>query len=56
MGALRGGGSRHWASARATNPSLAAVVVVTPDGNLAGMARVTDPGLLQPRLVLDAAG
>ncbi len=33
-----------------------AVVVVTPDGNLAGMARVTDPGLLQPRLVLDAAG
>ena len=37
-------------------PAETAVVVVTPDGNLAGMARVTDPGLLQPRLVLDAAG
>ena len=33
-----------------------AVVVVTPDGNLAGMARVQASGQLQPRLVLDAAG
>lgn len=32
------------------------VVVLTPDGNLAGMARVQDIGALQPRLVLDAAG
>jgi tRNA pseudouridine55 synthase len=33
-----------------------AVVVVTPDGNLAGMARATADGLLQPKLVLEAAG
>ena len=33
-----------------------AVVVVSPDGNLAGMARVQATGTLQPRLVLDAAG
>ncbi|MFO8237133.1 MAG: tRNA pseudouridine(55) synthase TruB [Prochlorococcaceae cyanobacterium] len=33
-----------------------AVVVVTPDGNLAGMARVTADGQLQPKLVLEAAG
>jgi len=33
-----------------------AVVVVSPDGNLAGMARVQTIGTLQPRLVLDAAG
>jgi len=33
-----------------------AVVVVNPDGNLAGMARVQATGTLQPRLVLDAAG
>jgi len=32
------------------------VVVVDPDGNLAGMARVASPGQLQPKLVLDAAG
>ena len=32
------------------------VVVVSPDGNLAGMARVQASGQLQPRLVLDAAG
>ena len=32
------------------------VVVVGPDGNLAGMARVQASGQLQPRLVLDAAG
>lgn len=43
-------------SCPSTWPAETAVVVVTPDGNLAGMARVTDPGLLQPRLVLDAAG
>jgi tRNA pseudouridine55 synthase len=33
-----------------------AVVVVDPDGNLAGMARVVEVGSLQPRLVIDAAG
>ncbi|MFM8524876.1 MAG: tRNA pseudouridine(55) synthase TruB [Cyanobacteriota bacterium] len=32
------------------------VVVLAPDGNLAGMARATGEGLLQPKLVLDAAG
>jgi hypothetical protein len=32
------------------------VVVVNPDGNLAGMARVAEVGSLQPRLVIDAAG
>ena len=32
------------------------VVVVDPDGNLAGMARVAEIGSLQPRLVIDAAG
>jgi tRNA pseudouridine55 synthase len=32
-----------------------AVVVLDPDGNLAGMARAGE-GLLQPKLVLDAAG
>jgi tRNA pseudouridine55 synthase len=31
------------------------VVVLEPDGNLAGMAR-TAGGVLQPKLVLDAAG
>jgi tRNA pseudouridine55 synthase len=37
-------------------PIDAPVVVVSPDGNLAGMARVQASGQLQPRLVLDAAG
>jgi tRNA pseudouridine55 synthase len=37
-------------------PLDAVVVVVSPDGNLAGMARVQASGQLQPRLVLDAAG
>ncbi|MBM5793374.1 MAG: tRNA pseudouridine(55) synthase TruB [Cyanobacteria bacterium K_DeepCast_150m_m2_101] len=37
-------------------PIDTAVVVVGPDGNLAGMARVQASGQLQPRLVLDAAG
>ena len=37
-------------------PIDAPVVVVGPDGNLAGMARVQASGQLQPRLVLDAAG
>ena len=44
---------------QACDPSWAAdtaVVVVAPDGNLAGMARVQATGSLQPRLVLDAAG
>ena len=39
-----------------TWPINAPVVVVGPDGNLAGMARVQASGQLQPRLVLDAAG
>lgn len=34
----------------------AAVVVVTPDGALAGMAWAVAGGLLQPKLVFDAAG
>jgi tRNA pseudouridine55 synthase len=33
-----------------------AVVVVGPDGKLAGMARAARPDLLQPSLVIDAAG
>lgn len=33
-----------------------AVVVLAPDGSLAGMARATDDGQLQPKLVLEAAG
>jgi tRNA pseudouridine55 synthase len=37
-------------------PEDTAVVMVGPDGNLAGMARVQSVGQLQPRLVLDAAG
>jgi tRNA pseudouridine55 synthase len=37
-------------------PIDAPVLVVDPDGNLAGMARVQASGQLQPRLVLDAAG
>ena len=37
-------------------PSDTAVVVVCPQGNLAGMARVQEPGRLQPRLVLEATG
>ncbi|MFM8543863.1 MAG: tRNA pseudouridine(55) synthase TruB [Vulcanococcus sp.] len=37
-------------------PVGTAVVVVGPDGNLAGMARLQSEGQLQPRLVLDAAG
>ncbi|MCX5932263.1 MAG: tRNA pseudouridine(55) synthase TruB [Cyanobacteria bacterium] len=32
------------------------VVVLDPDGNLAGMARATPDGWLQPRLVLEATG
>jgi len=39
-----------------TWPIDSPVVVVGPDGNLAGMARVQASGQLQPRLVLDAAG
>jgi tRNA pseudouridine55 synthase len=39
-----------------TWPIETPVVVVGPDGNLAGMARVQACGQLQPRLVLDAAG
>jgi tRNA pseudouridine55 synthase len=32
------------------------VVIVTPDGNLAGIARANGEGILRPRLVLDASG
>ena len=32
------------------------VVVLAPDGSLAGMARALEGGLLQPKLVFDAAG
>jgi tRNA pseudouridine55 synthase len=32
------------------------VAVLTPDGNLAGIARVGEEGILQPKLVFDAAG
>ncbi len=34
----------------------AAVAVVAPDGNLAGIARADGTGLLRPKLVFDAAG
>ena len=34
----------------------AVVVILAPDGNLAGMARATGSGQLQPKLVFDAAG
>lgn len=37
-------------------PAETVVVVLGPDGNLAGMARATGAGLLQPKLVFDAAG
>jgi tRNA pseudouridine55 synthase len=37
-------------------PEGQAVVIVAPDGNLAGMARATADGQLQPKLVLEAAG
>jgi tRNA pseudouridine55 synthase len=37
-------------------PGEAAVVVLRPDGSLAGMARRSDDGRLQPRLVFDASG
>jgi tRNA pseudouridine55 synthase len=30
--------------------------VLAPDGSLAGMARALEGGLLQPKLVFDAAG
>jgi len=42
-----------------TGPPLAAgqpVAVLAPDGNLAGMARASDGGLLQPKLVFNATG
>jgi tRNA pseudouridine55 synthase len=32
------------------------VVVLTPEGTLAGIARVLQAGLLQPKLVFDATG
>jgi len=42
--------------AAADDPGGEAVVVLRPDGSLAGMARRSDDGLLQPRLVFDASG
>ncbi|QPN60067.1 tRNA pseudouridine(55) synthase TruB [Synechococcus sp. CBW1002] len=38
------------------HPGGRAVAVLSPDGNLAGMARADGQGLLQPKLVFDAAG
>lgn len=38
------------------HPDGQAVAVLGPDGNLAGMARANGQGLLQPKLVFDAAG
>jgi tRNA pseudouridine55 synthase len=32
------------------------VAVLGPDGNLAGMARTSEGGLLQPKLVFNALG
>jgi tRNA pseudouridine55 synthase len=37
-------------------PEEDVVVILGPDGNLAGMARATGEGMLQPKLVFDAAG
>jgi tRNA pseudouridine55 synthase len=37
-------------------PADQPVAVLAPDGNLAGMARALESGLLQPKLVFDAAG
>ncbi|MCF8131803.1 MAG: tRNA pseudouridine(55) synthase TruB [Synechococcus sp. Tobar2m-G35] len=37
-------------------PEEEAVVMLRPDGSLAGMARRSDDGRLQPRLVFDASG
>ncbi|MCT0200698.1 tRNA pseudouridine(55) synthase TruB [Synechococcus sp. CS-1325] len=50
-----------WRCGRSLNTDLdlgfdQAVVVVDPDGNLAGMARSAPDGRLQPRLVFDPAG
>ena len=39
-----------------TRSEQAVVVILGPDGNLAGMARATGEGMLQPKLVFDAAG
>ena len=50
-----------WRCGRAIGQTLPleagqAVVVLSQDGNLAGMARARGEGLLQPKLVFDAAG
>jgi tRNA pseudouridine55 synthase len=50
-----------WRCGRAISQDLplqtgAPVAVLTPDGNLAGVARAKGDGLLQPKLVFDAAG
>ncbi|MEK9631862.1 MAG: tRNA pseudouridine(55) synthase TruB [Prochlorococcaceae cyanobacterium] len=37
-------------------PEESALVMLRPDGSLAGMARTRSDGLLQPKLVFDAAG
>jgi tRNA pseudouridine55 synthase len=47
-----GGAQQSRAALTAGSP----VVVVSPDGNLAGMACALADGQLQPRLVLQAAG
>ena len=46
---------RQLLAAAAWEPDTS-VVITTPTGALAGMARATDAGTLQPKLVLDAAG
>lgn len=42
--------------ATCSHPAGQPVAVVAPDGNLAGVARASEDGRLQPRLVFDAAG
>ena len=37
-------------------PEESPLVMLRPDGSLAGMARTRSDGLLQPKLVFDAAG
>ncbi|MEB3264153.1 MAG: tRNA pseudouridine(55) synthase TruB [Synechococcus sp.] len=47
---------RALADGEAAQPAGQAVAVLGPDGNLAGIARADGGGLLQPKLVFDAAG
>jgi tRNA pseudouridine55 synthase len=47
---------RALADGEGPQPAGQAVAVLGPDGNLSGMARADGQGLLQPKLVFDAAG